>query len=405
MVPPLNALGVDVMTPGNWDFAYGPEVLQRRVSEMHFPVIACNVERTATNKAEFAPTMVREVGGVKIGLIGITSPIVSETMPKKFGAGLRFDDGQATLPDCINSLRHKEKVDLVVVISHLGFPQEVKLVEEIDGIDILLSGHTHNRLAKPARVGKTIIIQSGFDGSFLGVLELEIENRHVLGFKHRLIEISESIEPEPEVEKVVDEQLEPLRERMAEVVGQTATALNRMTVLESTMDNLVTDAYLSLTGAEVALSHGWRYGAPIPIGDVTVGDLWQIIPTNPEVFTVEMTGSELKEKLEANLESVYASDAFNQKGGYVIRVSGLNAIVRLNNPKGMRVEQLDIAGNPFDPDRRYKVAAAGEQDIQDIVEGDNRQNSGTRAIDVLLQYLKRYSPIGAELTHTKFVAV
>ena len=75
---------------------------------------------------------------------------------------------------------------------------------------------------------------------------------------------------------------QPLRERMAEVVGQTATALNRMTVLESTMDNLVTDnAYLSLTGAEVALSHGWRYGAPIPIGDVTVGDLWHNIPTNP----------------------------------------------------------------------------------------------------------------------------
>lgn len=402
VVPALNALGIELMTPGNWEFAYGPEVLRERVAEMSFPVIACNVERAETGLKEFMPSDMREVGGVRVGFVGITSPIVVQTMPEKFGAGLRFSDSVDTLPRCIEKLRREERAELIVVVSHLGFPQEVKLVREVEGIAVMLSGHTHNRLDSPVHVGKTIFIQSGFDGSFLGRLDLEVEDGRVCDFQHRLIEVAEEIAPDTEVERVIDAQLAPFRERMAEVVGQTATALNRMTVLEATMDNLITDAYLDATGADVAFSHGWRYGAPIPAGDVTVGDLWQIIPTNPEVFTVEMTGEQIRRKLEASLESVYAPDAFNQKGGYVIRVSGLNAVVRLNNPKGTRVEHLDIAGAPFDAEHRYNVAAAGEQDIK---HGENRQGTGMHAVDVLREYFKRHTPVDAELTHAKFVAV
>lgn len=402
IVPALNAMGVELMTPGNWEFGYGPAALRERVAEMHFPVIACNVERAATGEREFPPSEVREVGSVRVGFVGVTSPIVTQTMPKKFGEGLRFSDGADTLPRCIAKLRREEKVEIIVVVSHLGFPQEVKLVKEVEGIDVLLSGHTHNRLAEPVRVGKTLLIQSGFDGSYLGRLDLEVQSGHVCGFKHQLIEVAEAIEPDVETEAVINAQLAPFREQLREVVGQTATALNRMTVLEATMDNLITDAYLDLTGAEVAFSHGWRYGAPVVPGDVTAGDLWQMIPTDPEVFTIEMTGSEIRQKLEESLQSVYAPDAFNQKGGYIIRVSGLNAVVRLNNPKGARVEHLDIAGEPFDADRLYAVAAAGEQDVKGA---ENKQGTGVRAIDALRQYFKKHSPVNADLTHAKFVAV
>lgn len=402
IVSALNAMGVGLMTPGNWEFGFGPAILRERVAEMQFPVIACNVEQAATGEREFSPSEVREIGGVRIGFIGVTTPIVTQTMPKKFGEGLRFSEGAEALPRCISKLRRDEQVELIVVVSHLGFPQEVKLAKEIEGIDVILGGHTHNRLTAPVRVGKTLLIQSGFDGAFLGKLDVEVKNGHVCGFQHHLIEVSESIIPHRETEHVINEQLAPFRDRMNEVVGQTRTALNRMTVLESTMDNLITDAYLDLTGADVALSHGWRYGAPIPPGNVTLGDLWQIIPTNPELFTIEMTGAEIRQKLEMSLENVYASDAFNQKGGYIIRVSGLNAIVRLNNPKGTRIEQLDIAGAPFDAERRYKVAVGGEHEIKI---GENKQRVGATAIEALREYFRRHSPIEAELTHAKFVAV
>lgn len=402
VVPALNAMGVELMTPGNWEFGYGPDVLRERAAEMTFPLIACNVERATTSEHEFPPSEMREIGGTRVGFVGITSPIVPQTMPKAFGAGLRFSDGIEAIRRSITGLRRDNQLDLIVMVSHLGFPQEVKLVKEVPGIDVVLSGHTHNRLATPVQVGKTLMIQSGFSGSLLGRLDLEVRAGHVCGYSHQLIEVDDSVADDPQTKRVIDERLEPYRARMAEVVGQTATGLDRMTVLEATMDNLITDAYRDLTGAEVAFSHGWRYGVPIPPGDVTVGDLWQMIPTDPEIFTVNMTGFQIRQRLEASLESVYAPDPFEQKGGFVIRVSGLNAVVRLNNPKGTRVEHLDIAGDPYDAGRSYTVAAAGAQDLERM---GSKQMTGTHAVDALRRYFARHSPVNAELTHTKFIAV
>lgn len=402
VVPVLNHIGIELMTPGNWDFGFGPEVLRERIAQMNFPVIACNVEIAASGEKAFPPTQVREIGGVRVGFIGITTPIVTQTMTRKFGAGLRFNEPPDTLPRCIEKLRREDKAELIVVVSHLGFAQDVKLAKEVEGIAVILSAHTHNRISQAIVVGRTILIQSGFDGTLLGRLDLAVRDGHVCEFRHQLLEVAEDVPVDTETQALVDVQLAPFREQLGEVVGQTAVPLNRMTVLESTMDNVITDAYLALTGAEVAFSHGWRYGAPVPAGDVTVGDLWQMIPTNPQVMTFELTGAQIRQKLEASLESVYAADSYNQKGGYVIRVSGLNAIARLNNPKGTRIEHLDIAGAPYAADRRYRIASAGEQDIKG---GENLQPTGVHAIDALRRYFQRASPVDAALTHRKFVAV
>lgn len=402
IVPVLNAMGVDLMTPGNWEWGFGPEVLRERVAEMKFPVLCCNVEHADTGENEFEPCLVREIGGVRVGFVGVTSPIVTQTMPRPMGLGLRFIEPADALPKAIFKLRHEQNAEIIVLVSHVGFPQEVKFAKEIEGLDVILSAHTHNRLEKPVQIGKTLLIQSGFGGSFLGRLDLEVCDGKVCEYSHQLIALEASIEEDVEVQRVVNEQLAPHCAKLNQVVGQTATALNRMAVLEATMDNLLTDAYLDLTGAEVAFSHGWRYGSPIMAGDVTLGDLWQIIPTNPEVVTFELSGAHILQRIEANLQSVYAPDAFQQKGGFVMRVSGLNATVALNNPKGTRVEHLDIAGAPLDLKRRYRVAAAGEQSTQNA---QNVQPTGVNAIDALCNYLQRHSPVRAELTHTKFIAV
>lgn len=402
IVPILNAMGVQLMTPGNWEWGFGPQVLRERIAEMDFPVIACNVQRADSGEREFAPSYVKEIGGVRVGFIGITSPIVTQTMARPMGLGLRFNEPSNSLPRCIAKLRREAGVDLIVVVSHFGFPQDVKLAKEVEGIDVLLSAHTHNRLQKPLQIGKTLLIQSGFGGSFLGRLDVEVRDGCVCAWSHQLIAVEESIVPHSAVERIVNEQLAPWRERLNVVVGQTATPLNRMTVLESTMDNLLTDAYLDLTSAEIAFSHGWRYGSPILSGDVTMGDLWQIIPTNPEIITFELSGAQIRQRLEANLESVYASDAFEQKGGFLMRVSGLNAVVRLNNAKNTRIEHLDIAGEPFDPQRIYRIAAAGEQAVGDV---EQTQSTGLHAVDALRRYFESHSPVNADLTYAKFVAM
>ncbi|MCK9307911.1 MAG: bifunctional metallophosphatase/5'-nucleotidase, partial [Methanoculleus sp.] len=301
LVPILNALGFDAMT-AHWEFAYGPEQFRKVAGRLDYPVLADNCYDDATGSLVFAPYTVCETEGLQVGVIGIAATIVDKVMPDSFSKGIHFSLGNAELPGHIAHLRDDEGVDLVVVMSHLGFPQEVKLAREVDGIDVLLSGHTHNRLFEPAVVNDTVIIQSGCHGSFIGRLDLTVENRRVKQFDHELIVIGEEIRPHLEVEELVGKVMDPHHERLSRVVGETRTGLNRNTVLEATMDNFLLQALLDVTGAQMAFSNGWRYGAPVPPGPLTANDLWNIIPVNPPVSTVEITGRELRAMMEENLE-------------------------------------------------------------------------------------------------------
>ena len=135
MVPVLNALGLDAMT-AHWEFAYGPETFKQRAAQLNYPMLAINVYDQANNERLFPPYSVKEIGGLRIGLVGIACNIVDKVMPPSFSAGLYFTLGREELPSIINVLRTQEKVDLVVLISHLGFPQEMKLLSEVPGIEI-----------------------------------------------------------------------------------------------------------------------------------------------------------------------------------------------------------------------------------------------------------------------------
>jgi S-sulfosulfanyl-L-cysteine sulfohydrolase len=109
-------------------------------------MIAINVYDQATKERFFPPYSLKEIGGLRIGIVGIASNIVDKTMPPSFSEGLFFSLGREELPPIMNILRTQEKVDLIVLVSHLGFSQDMKLLSEVQGIDICLSGHTHNRL-------------------------------------------------------------------------------------------------------------------------------------------------------------------------------------------------------------------------------------------------------------------
>ena len=145
LIPILNSLGLDAMT-APWEFAYGPETFKQCAAKLNYPMLAINVFDQASKELFFPPYRVKEIGGLRIGLIGIASNIVDKAMPPAFSEGIYFTLGREELPSTIDILRTQEKVDLVVLISHLGFPQDMKLVSEVQGIDVCLSGHTHHRL-------------------------------------------------------------------------------------------------------------------------------------------------------------------------------------------------------------------------------------------------------------------
>jgi S-sulfosulfanyl-L-cysteine sulfohydrolase len=402
MIPILNALGLDAMT-AHWEFAYGPAASKQRAAELSYPMLAINVYDKATKERFFPPYSVKEIGGLRIGIVGVASNIIDKTMPPSFSEGLGFTLGRDELPAIVGVLRTQEKADLIVLVSHLGFPQDMKLLSEVHGVDVCLSGHTHNRLYKPALQGKTLVIQSGCHGSFLGRLDLEIEGGRVVDYRHQLIEVEAKIALDPAVGDLIRQALAPYREELSTVVGKTATALNRGTTLETTMDNFLLQALLEGTGAQLAFSNGWRYGAPVVPGEIALNDLYNMVPMNPPVSTVELTGAEIVAMLEENLERTFARDPYDQMGGYVKRCLGLNAYIKIENPPGQRVQQVFVGGEKLQAEHAYSAAFVTEQGVAPKY-GRNRQQHAERTVATLRAYLAKHHPLRADLRGT-FVAV
>ncbi len=387
MLPLMNALGFDAMTL-HWEFAYGPAQVRHLAAGLGYPVLAINVYDRSSGQLAFAPSCVLERGGLRIGVVGIASNIVDKSMPPSYSEGVRFTLGNTELPGHIERLRRVDKVDLVVVLSHLGFAQDAKLAAEVAGIDALISGHTHNRLYRPAWVGGTPIIQSGCHGSFVGRLDLTVDAGKVTDVRHELLRVDEGVEPDPEMARRVEEAVAPHRAFLGQVVGRVQRPLDRATSLEASMDNVLLDAIAAAAGTPLAFSNGWRYGAPILPGEVTMEHLWNIVPTHPEISTVVLTGEELRVMLEANLERTFSPDPYCQMGGFVKRCRGLNLYFKMENPKGQRIEDLLVDGAPVQPDRRYRAAMLGEQGVP-MKYGSDRRKTDLGAIEALQRLFAR----------------
>ncbi len=404
MVPILNAVGFDAMT-AHWEFAYGPAQLKEVVGQLDYPMLAINCYDEETEELVFPPYTVVEASGLRVGVVGIAATIVDKTMPASFSEGVRFTLGNDELPGIIRQLREEEGADVVVLVSHLGFPQEMKLAWEVgstrhsQGIDVLLSGHTHNRVYRPALVSDTVVIQSGCHGSFVGRLDLEIESGRIVDVRHDLITVTPEIKPDAEVAELVERALGRHRRELRQVVGHTATALNRYTVLEATMDNLLLQSLLNLTGAQLAFSNGWRYGAPIVPGPIKLNDLWNVIPVDPPVSVCDLTGDEVWTMMEENLEHTFSRDPYRQMGGYVKRCLGLNLYVKIENPRGQRIQELFVGGERVQPDNVYRAAFVTTQGVPEAY-GSSREHLDVSAIEALRRYLRAHDPVEAELCGT-----
>lgn len=346
----------------------------------------------------FKTTQIFERGGVKVGVVDIGAYIIDKAFPDKISDGYYFTLGNVELPRHIKKLKNKG-VEVIIVQSHLGFSQDCKLASEVDGIDILLSGHTHNRLYKPAKINNTTIIQSGCPGSFVEQIDLEIKDGKISKLQHELIVLYNKINADTEMQQLVDKIYAPNQKILSKIVGEITTDFNRYTALESTMDNFVLDAIAYEAGTEIVFSNGWRFGVPIPKGKITNNDLWNIIPVNPKISVTEITGQELWEMMEENLEKTYSKDPYKQMGGYVKRCRGLNVFCKIENEYRQRIHEFFAESRPLDKNKMYRLAFVTEQGVSKKY-GKNRKELDLKAIDALRNYLKEKSPIEAELGNT-----
>jgi 2',3'-cyclic-nucleotide 2'-phosphodiesterase (5'-nucleotidase family) len=183
-----------------------------------------------------------------------------------------------------------------------------------------------------------------------------LEDGRLTDYKHNLLVVEQKIEPDHEVHTLIQSALTPFKHELSEVVGETVQPLDRVGMLETTLDNLLLLALQESSGTELAFSNGWRYGAPILPGKVTLNDLYNIIPMNPPVMTIELTGEELTTMLEENMERTFSRDPYQQMGGYLKRTIGLKAYIKAENPDGQRLQKLFIGVQPVQPRRFTRQA-------------------------------------------------
>lgn len=356
IVPVVNALGIDVFVPGNWEFAYGPEVFRARMRELNHPVAAINLFDARTGERMFAPSVVKTVNGVRVGVVGVTSVIVDKSMAPDFSKGLRFTFKEEVQAE-VDRLR-REGVEVVLLATELGLAQETRLAREVRGVDFILGGHTHERTERPVTEGGTPVIESGSEGSFLSRLTFRVRGGRVVGYEHKLLEVTpERYRRDAKVRKLVEAARAPFRRRLEEVVGRTETDLYRKGVLESSMDNLIADAVREATGADIGIANGFRFSYPVPAGPVTEEDLFNVFPMDAQIKVGEITGRQLRQFWEESLEQVFAADPYGQLGGWGPRPSGMTVRVRLGAPRGRRVVWMKAGGEPVRDEAVYTVAS------------------------------------------------
>lgn len=382
LVPILNKLAFDGMVC-HWDFAYGPAQLKKLASELNYSVLGINVYKE-DGSLFFKPYILIETGNLKIAVIGICSNIIDK-MPERFSKALKVTDGTDELPMIIDEVKSKG-AGLVILLSHNGFPHDVEVLKQVPGVDVCLSAHTHNRLYEAIKINDSIVIQCGCHGSFVGHLDIEVEQTKIVAFNYRLITVDESIQPDMEVEQMVEEVMRSYRQLVDEKVGEAVNILHRYDTLNSTMDDLLLAAICAAADVKIGFSNGWRYGAPITAGEISKWDLHNIIPMNPIVSTVELSGEEIVNMLEENLERTFAANAMNQMGGYVKRCFGISVKMRIENPKGYRIQQLFISNKPIKKDVVYKVAFVTEQGVPKEL-GKNRVDLEIKAVEAMVLYL------------------
>lgn len=387
LVPVLNELGLSAMV-GHWDFAYGPQQLLNLAQQLNYPVLGMNVYKE--NGEHFLPPFImKTIGNLKVAVLGICCNIIDKTMPRHFSEGIKLTDGSDELPYFIEKAK-EQGADIIILLSHNGFSQDVSLLKKVKGIDVCLSAHTHNRLYEPVKINESIVIQCGCHGSFVGNLKLEIEEKKVKSFSYQLEVVDASISADAGIEKMVQKIMEPYRDLERDENGKTAAILHRYSTLSSTMDDFLLASIKEAADAEIAFSNGWRYGIPIPAGHVSTWNLYNIIPMNPVISTVELTGKEIKELLEDNLEKTFSADPMKQMGGYVKRCLGLNIKMRIENPTGHRIQEIYFKNEHLQNEILYKVAFVTTQGVPEKF-GKNRIDLNIKAVEAMQNFLKKKS--------------
>jgi 2',3'-cyclic-nucleotide 2'-phosphodiesterase (5'-nucleotidase family) len=387
------------------------------VTKANFPAVAINlynyneVARTITGQTH-PGYIVKDVGGVKVGIIGITSDVVPQ-QAQAFNTGFRFTMGYKELPVNIAAAK-AEGAELIVVLSELGLAKNIQLVKEFSGINVMFSGHTHERTPEPiiikrglfgANIG--IVTEAGED-SFLGRLDVTVYRGRITGYHWQMLEADSSVPEDPAIKALIDQERKTfvagpdlichtfgpngypfgkghvLCDPMETVVGHTNPTIERFNVLEEVSNNVMVDAFMDLalslgetdskgnlltTDNTLSQTNGFRFDVVVLgsddgfSGDITLGDLYDYYPIGATGALAEFTGGRLLDHWEGVLTNVFDPNPYRQRGGWFLGFThNMHFDIELNDdfPRTItqgRIDLVTISGKKMDRSTTYTLAS------------------------------------------------
>ena len=383
MVNVMNAMGVDLMT-AHWEFTYGAERVKELINKLKFPFLAGNVTDTEWEEPVFKDVIYFERGGIKIGIIGQAFPYTPIANPRYMIPNWSFGIQEEKIRQSVQKARDGG-AELIVLASHNGFDVDRKLASRVDGIDVILTGHTHDAIPGVIKAKNTLLIATGSHGKFLGRLDLEIKNKKVKNYSYKLIPVlSDVIKPDPEIAGIIKQIRKPHEQKLNTILGKTESHLYRRGNFNGTFDDLINQAIMEERDTQIALSPGFRWGATLlPGQNIRVEDVYsQTAITYPAVYRNEMTGKFLKEVLEDVGDNLFNPDPYFQQGGDMVRVGGMGYHFNIGNKIGQRVSNMTLlsTGEKIDPNKSYIVGGWASV---------NEATKGPAIYDLVSSYIKR----------------
>ncbi|MCX8023005.1 MAG: 5'-nucleotidase C-terminal domain-containing protein [Syntrophorhabdaceae bacterium] len=343
----MNEMKFDAMVVGNHEFDFGKENLKKRVSEARFPVLGANVVGLDLLK----PYLIKEMAGIKVAIIGITTDDTPLSTHPKNVFGFKFLPAKDTVEKYLQVL--KGRADIIILLSHIGFSADRSIAERVKGIDVIVGGHSHTRLEKPLLVGHTIVVQAWEHGKALGVLDLTVENGKIIRFRGHLEEISPEIGVKDDsIKSLVDKYGEIIDRTLGETIGRTLCDLDGENVRrkETNLGNFIADIIRDRAGTDIAITNGGGIRIGIKKGEIKIKDIYSILPFDNYIVAIKMPGKKIKEVLEHGVSAV------PEEAGRFPQISGMKFTYDPKAPTGSRIREIYIGDKPLESEKEYSVA-------------------------------------------------
>jgi len=410
LIPLINAFQYDLVLPGNWEVVYRKARMVDVLDRIKAKKICANMWHKNLNGDRgdliYQPYWIKELEGFRIGFLGYTDHLVPKRQPPAFSSGIGYTHATTTLAENIRLLRNSEQCDMVILVTHMGLAQQLGLANHPDvaGADLIIGADTHERVRVPIEGKYCRVIECGAFGSFAGKLSVKLKRGAKPEFNYELLDTDpKQYLPDPVVTRLMEEVAAPFKKEINVVIGHTSTPLLRYFVLETPIDNLITDALRWKFNTDVALSNGFRFCQPLAVEEgtttpITKEFLWNMLPLDSVARKAEVTGAQIKKWLEQELENAFASDPSKRFGGWLVRFSGMQINFTASRPMGSRVNRVTIGGQPLDAEKKYSIVACErEGDPIDtlcrIEHVSSPLSMGQGLHEVIIEYLKMYSPV------------